>query len=311
MNKKIVGIGYCPIDELIVLPSYPVQGEKITLQYSSREGGGAAATAMVVLSMLGAQTFFISRVGNDEQGRFLIDGMEKKGVNCDYVQITKEQSTNRTIILIDSSTGKATVITEKLRCDETLHFDVQKILMGAFILHLDGHFSKNALSLAKFAKAEGILISIDAGRYRPGIESLLKLSDIIITSKSFALDHASSSSPREALSFFKKKYNAQIIGITLQKAGAICWSKKEGEITSEGIPVKVIDDSSSGDIFHGAFLYGVINSWPLHKTLTFANGTAAYSCKFYGGRNGIPKKEKNIWEFISQYNTTKGGVRGV
>ncbi len=299
-HMVVVGVGFCPVDEIIVVPSYPAIGTKISSSFVTRQGGGAVATGLVLLSTLGIGTRFVSKVGDDDEGRFLIEIMRQKGVNCDAVYIAKGEATSRTIIIVDSSSGKATIITPENRSFENPLGVYFSILEQTSVLHLDGHLADDALKLAQVAKRQGVLVSLNTGRARPGIEKLLEISDIIITSKSFALERYSCSVPEEALLRLRNEYQAQIIGITLQDQGAICWSKDAGLIRSKVVPVNVRDESGAGDIFHGAFLYGILNSWPLQRTLEFANASAAYSCQFYGGRGGVPNSEQAVWEFLAQ-----------
>lgn len=57
---------------------------------------------------------------------------------------------------------------------------------------------------------------------------------------------------------------------------------------SPGFPVKVVDTTGAGDVFHGAFIYGLLEKWDLKKTAQFACATAAMKCRELGGRAGIP-----------------------
>jgi ribokinase len=52
--------------------------------------------------------------------------------------------------------------------------------------------------------------------------------------------------------------------------------------------VEVVDSTGAGDVFHGGYLYGVLQGWKLRKTVRFASAMAALSCRTMGGRAGIP-----------------------
>ena len=53
-------------------------------------------------------------------------------------------------------------------------------------------------------------------------------------------------------------------------------------------PVDVVDTTGAGDVFHGGYLFGLLNGWPLLRTITFASALAALACTRIGGRAGIP-----------------------
>jgi sulfofructose kinase len=53
-------------------------------------------------------------------------------------------------------------------------------------------------------------------------------------------------------------------------------------------PVPVKDTTGAGDVFHGAFLYALLQDWNLRRCVTFAAAVAALKCRALGGRAGIP-----------------------
>jgi sulfofructose kinase len=51
--------------------------------------------------------------------------------------------------------------------------------------------------------------------------------------------------------------------------------------------VNAVDTTGAGDIFHGAFLYGLVQSWPVEDILEFCCAAAALNCEALGARGGI------------------------
>ena len=58
-----------------------------------------------------------------------------------------------------------------------------------------------------------------------------------------------------------------------------------------------VDTTGAGDVFHGAFAYGITLGYSLEKNLEFASLVAGLKCKAPGGRKGIPGAEqlKGLW----------------
>lgn len=50
--------------------------------------------------------------------------------------------------------------------------------------------------------------------------------------------------------------------------------------------VEVVDTTGAGDVFHGAYLYGLVQGWDLAHVARFASATAAIKCMHLGGRAG-------------------------
>jgi len=52
--------------------------------------------------------------------------------------------------------------------------------------------------------------------------------------------------------------------------------------------VDVVDTTGAGDVFHGAYLVGLLQGWDLQATALFASAVSAIKCTQLGGRAGIP-----------------------
>ena len=50
--------------------------------------------------------------------------------------------------------------------------------------------------------------------------------------------------------------------------------------------------AGAGDVFHGAFIYGLLQEWQIEKIAKFSNAVAAMKCRKLGGRAGIPTLEE-------------------
>jgi len=71
-----------------------------------------------------------------------------------------------------------------------------------------------------------------------------------------------------------------------------------GEFTrSRGFLVSCIDSTGAGDVFHGAFIYGLARQWAFETILDFANAAAALNCTAVGARAGIAPTER-IFDLI-------------
>jgi sugar/nucleoside kinase (ribokinase family) len=59
-------------------------------------------------------------------------------------------------------------------------------------------------------------------------------------------------------------------------------------------PVEVVDTTGAGDVFQGAFIYGILEDWPLTESMHFANIAAGLSCEGIGGRSAIPELDEML-----------------
>ena len=63
-----------------------------------------------------------------------------------------------------------------------------------------------------------------------------------------------------------------------------------------------MDTTGAGDVFHGAFIYGMLQRWELMKTIKFASVVAAIKCTRLGGRTGIPDRQQAL-RFLRDRNS--------
>jgi sulfofructose kinase len=53
-----------------------------------------------------------------------------------------------------------------------------------------------------------------------------------------------------------------------------------------------VDTTGAGDVFHGAFMYGLVAGWQMPRMLDFANAMAGLNCTALGARGGISSRTK-------------------
>ena len=56
--------------------------------------------------------------------------------------------------------------------------------------------------------------------------------------------------------------------------------------------VDVVDTTGAGDVFHGAYLVGLVHGWGPRRTAIFATAVSAIHCTVLGNRKGIPSMEE-------------------
>jgi ribokinase len=290
-SKKIefdcLGFGVCPIDYLCILKSYPLLDDKLEALESDVQGGGPVPTAMVTLSRLGKKAIFTGRAGNDPEGKFVKNQLEKGGVNSDFLIIDSQMKTPKAFIWVDKKTGKRTVVLDQLKLKRTRSSELRFLdEVKIKYLHLDARDIDINIYLAKWAKKMGTEVILDMGSLRGDFLKLLPLVDYLVVSKRFACGYTELNDPVEACRRLLSQGFKTVV-ITLGEKGAVA-GEKDTVFQVPGYKVNVVDTTGAGDVFHGAFIYGLCEKWPLKKIVQFSNACAALKCTKLGGRAGIP-----------------------
>jgi ribokinase len=123
---------------------------------------------------------------------------------------------------------------------------------------------------------------------REGAGDLLELCDVLIASERFATEIAAAPELDQSLRELNKLGPKTCI-ITLGGDGAI-GLRPDGQIHREpALKVDVVDTTGAGDVYHGAYIYAMLEGWTFERTMRFASVAAGLKCRHLGGRAGIPE----------------------
>ena len=294
-----VGIGICAVDYICLLSYYPELDEKLDAQQFSFQGGGPIPTALVTLARLGAKTAYLGIVGHDDNGKFVLKQLEQEGVDISAVIVDKNCATNQAFIWIDNQSGKKTIVLNKNSAAAPLmpnEISISHIKTTKY-LHIDGRETEATIAAIEMAKDAGVKVILDAGSPRKELTKILNLVDYPVVSESFCKSYLSTSSYEKGLEKLMN-FGATAAVITCGAKG--CYGADEnGVIYQPPFNVEIIDTTGAGDVFHGAFIYSLLQNWSLEKNLEFSSAAAAINCTHLGGRAGIPGIKK-INQFLEE-----------
>jgi sulfofructose kinase len=84
----------------------------------------------------------------------------------------------------------------------------------------------------------------------------------------------------------QEEYGMKVAAMTLGSFGSI--ARMDGKFCySPAFVVNCVDTTGAGDVFHGAYCYGVLEGLSLRDTLDLSNAMAALNCTAIGARGGI------------------------
>lgn len=295
---KAVALGYSAVDYLGVVPRFPAENMKLELKEFEIQGGGPAATAIVTASRLGLKTSFIGIVGDDSFGDKMLDELKAEGVDVSSVIIEPGGESQFAFIMVDESSGERTILWTRGSLPYIKNGQVDReMILSADILLIDSLEPEAALCAAAVAKENGIPVVIDAGTLRGGVKELLPLCDYIIASEVFAAQISGNGNVEKALDTIHS-FGPEVSIVTLGERGCAAYSES-GMITVDGFKVDAVDTTGAGDVFHGAFLYAVLQGWDIYRMCVFSSAVAALKCTKLGGRAGIPGIGETL-EYLSR-----------
>ena len=282
----VTGIGQCSLDYLAVVDAYPRANTKKEVFEWREQGGGPVATALVTVARLGIAARFYGVIGDDEPGEKIRQSLVGEGVDARLIK-RKGKSSQIAFIVIEKGSGRRTIFWKRPSGKELKKTELDDdFLKGGNFLLLDGLMADVSLHAAAKARESGIPVMLDAGRLRRGMLEIAALSDYIVASEEFARDLKWRLTAAE-LAKRRAELGCKVLTVTLGERGSISVSDKR-LLRVPAFTVETVDTTGAGDVFHGGFIYGLLQKWELKDIMAFASAVAAMKCKKVGGRAGIP-----------------------
>ncbi|ASX08141.1 carbohydrate kinase family protein [Escherichia coli] len=314
----IITIGLSCFDQFFYINRWPKENTKNFSSDFIESGGGPCANAAWLLGLWGECVYFSGHLQNDIYGQKIIDEFHDVGVNTDYVIFNNQMLTPLASILVNQLNGSRTIITRKQNYPPRMTFE-EKLKIDELITHLtyddkkevitiliDGH--EPELSEYIIQRMPDARVVMDAGSLRESNLNLAKYTDYLVASENFACElsgiekFTSDIQLNEALTELNKLSRGQPF-ITLGERG--CAYLKNGIPTiSPAFICNAIDTTGAGDVFHGAFTYGVHYNWHIDNIILFASLAAAISVEKKGVRESIPDLA-DVHNAINQYERSR------
>jgi len=291
---KIFVLGSLNMDLVANTERFPKAGETIkSTSYFVNEGGKGLNQA-VACAKMGAETYMIGAVGDDEYGKQLIKKLKFYGVNTKYIQKIKKENTGTALITVSESENKIVVNSganafvnfaqvEKIINTKTFPGDIL-ILQQEIPLEI----VEKAIVLAASKYVKIILNPAPAAKIS---KELYKKVDLIIPNETETEilteicpdDEVSTKLAIQSL----HKLGVKNVVITLGGKGAVISAGKEIEYIPAKI-VKVVDTTGAGDTFVGVVAVMLQEGKSLSKAANFANAAAALKITRSGAAKAIP-----------------------
>ena len=300
-DARVVGLGQACVDFLGRVPRFPKEDDKVELLDLHRQCGGPASTALVTLSRLGVACSFLGAISDDPFGADIVQGLKDEGVDASFLKVLPGYSSQFAFIAISRNSGKRTVFWHR---GSVPHLTKDQIDLSPFsraeILHLDGLMIEASLEAVKQAKARGLTVVLDAGTMRERSLELASVVDVLIASARFADPLVGSGAKPEKALDALCPLGPKAVVMTLGRKGSLGWDGNK-LARQDAFPVEAVDTTGAGDVYHGGYVYGLLQGWPMKECMRFASAVAALKCKEVGARKGIPSL-KEVKAFMDSFS---------
>lgn len=295
----VLGCGCVAVDDLLTVAAYPPADTKAPVVRRERQCGGLVGTALVAAARLGARCAYVATLGTDDLSEFALGRLRAEGVDVGHVARAAAAGPVRSVIVVGADTGSRTIFPDVTglaaggpeRLDEPL-------VRSARVLFIDHFWAARKLPAARLARAAGIPVVADfEDDSEPGFAELLEQVDHLVLSAEMARRLTGSDPDAAARALGAGR---RLVAVTDGAAGV--WYRA-GDAAGHlpAFPVRAVDTTGCGDVFHGAYAAGLAGGLGVVERLRLAAATAALKATRPGGQLGIPSRTE-VERFLAAHD---------
>lgn len=278
MKFRVVGIGEILWD---IIPS----GKLL---------GGAPANFAFHAQQLGAVATIVSRVGNDENGREILDRLRQLNVATDGIQRDETFPTGTVSVQVSEGGQPSYTIHENVAWDRLKESEVEADAICFGTLAQRSAASREAIQKTVAAQKGLRVLDVNLRQHfysRELLAQSLELANVLkvndhelpLIAEMFGVG----GDARAQMLALAEEFSLQTVACTRGGNGSLLFSRGQWS-EHPGISVRVADTIGAGDSFTAAMTIGLLRNWDLETINARANEVAAFVASQPGGTPLLP-----------------------
>jgi sugar/nucleoside kinase (ribokinase family) len=262
-------------------------------QVLKRSSGGSAANTMIGVANLGGRAYYACKVAKDEYGDFYLQDLEAAGVESNMA-IREEGTTGKCLVFItpdaDRTMNTFLGITSTFGPDQL----EEELIARSNYLYIEGYLAASdtgfeaALSAQKMGKRWGARVAITLSDpfivdvFKSRLQELVDNGvDLLFCNEDEAKAFTGQEDTESACASLRDQVNGY--AVTCGPRGAFVYDREES-IESPGFRVDAVDTNGAGDMFAGAYLFGMTNGYDVTQSARLATYSSAQVVSQFGPR---------------------------
>lgn len=288
----ILCVGALTLDTIFQLEQLPPGPGKFIPTQAVEVAAGMASSAAASVARLGGKVALWASAGQDAVGDRIVAELVDEGVDCTHVRRIEGARSAFSSIFVDM-VGERMIVPfydPALLVAPTI---VPPIAGGEFnVVMTDVRWPLGAAIALRAAHSAGIHAVLDADTAPlDTLEMLLPLATHVVASEPAAERVTGERDLESSVVALAARYgrSGAFIAVTGGHRGSYWYDNATGTVCNmPAFNVQVIDTLAAGDVFHGAFAWGLAQGWQVEEIMRFASAAAAIKCTHFGGRQGAP-----------------------
>ena len=285
-DLKIAVVGSINMDQTVLAERIPLKGETLRgsdLQYIP---GGKGANQAVAMARLGAEVAMFGCVGNDDNGRKLVDNLKSEGIDTNYIKVVDGVPTGIAIITVGENDNTIIVVAgANGEVDKQYVDDIKDELFKYDMVVLQHEIPLDTVHyIIEICSEKGIPTVLNPAPAADVPKAIVdKVTYLTPNEHEAKLIFGNDISTEELVKAYPEKL------IITQGSKGVLTCLKSGELLS--VPCRksnVVDTTGAGDTLNGAFAVRISDNKSMRDALVFANTAAGLSIEKMGAQGGMP-----------------------
>jgi len=285
------------MDLVVKSPRIPSVGETILGEDFIMTPGGKGANQAVAAAKLGAEVYFIAKLGEDIFAEQSLNNFKKEAINTKYIIQTKESPSGVALITVDSAGNNVIVVApganQKLSPEDVEKAQSVIASSGALVAQLEVPLETVEFA-ARLANRSGVPFILDPAPAQKLGAEFLKMVDVLTPNETEAriltgIEITNEESARTAAKNLLE-YGIKAVVLTMGAKGFLLATCDKTELVP-AVEVDAVDTTAAGDAFTGTLAVGLAQGKTLADAALFANYAAALSVTKMGAQSSMPTRE--------------------
>ena len=295
MSNKIAILGSINVDTTYHVERFPQPGETISAISKSSAPGGKGANQAVAAARSGAKTYFVGKVGDDNEGKFMLEALKEEHVDTDCIVVDKVHGTGTAMVTLDVN-GQNHIMVYGGANQALLKEDLEntdKVLDSVDFLISQLETPQDVTAAAfKEAKNHGVITFLNPAPAHEIDPEVLKYTDIIAPNETESailtgIKLNGEDSMLKTAEYFADKGVDNLL-ITLGSRG-VFYSTPNGHGLVPAFKVKAVDTTAAGDTFVGAMASQLhTNLDNIEEALVYGQRASSLTVQKMGAMPSIP-----------------------
>ncbi len=301
-------LGAAAVDIIAQVKEFPSPDGIVMADSRQTVPGGTGGNVAEGIARLGYPVRFLGVIGDDDNGKLLLQSFRNAGVQTDFIKIDQKGSTASCFIAVNNqgermifSLGGSAIYVDPGDLHPTALDDVD-------VLYIADAFPDVALAAIKKLKFDakvvycpgGLMLGMGEEYYLP----ILEAADVVIFNQVEAAGITGKQEPNDIVMALVEM-GIPVPMITLGEKGVLFAADGVSTLVPAQPVKQVVDTTGAGDAFSVGLVAGILEGFSWQKAIQLGCQVAAHKIQHRGAREGLPYRDQ-----IAALQTREGKYSG-